>query len=82
MKTALWGVWHVHAPDYTKTALQHGEVLGFYEPNNALAAAFAARFDLPYSIRRVMVSRDCSFHMGNRRSVIAQTKKSLQKIHS
>ena len=47
MKTAIWGVWHVHAPDYTKTALQHGEVLGFYEPNDALAAAFSAHFDIP-----------------------------------
>lgn len=47
MKTAIWGVWHVHAPDYTKTALQHGEVLGFYEPDDALAAAFSAHFDIP-----------------------------------
>ena len=33
--------------DYTRTALRHGEVLGFYEPDDALAAAFAAHFDLP-----------------------------------
>lgn len=47
MKTAICGVWHVHAPDYTKHALQHGEVLGFYEEDDALAAAFQAKFDLP-----------------------------------
>lgn len=47
MKTALYGVWHVHAPDYTRTAQKHGEVVGFYEPNDALAAAFASHFDIP-----------------------------------
>lgn len=47
MKTAIFGVWHVHAPDYTRTALKHGEVVGFYEPDDALAAAFAAQFDIP-----------------------------------
>lgn len=47
MKTAIYGVWHVHAPDYTKTALQHGEVLGFYEPDDTLAEAFASIFNLP-----------------------------------
>ena len=47
MKTAIWGVWHVHAPDYTRTAQKFGEVVGFYEPDDALAAAFAAQFALP-----------------------------------
>ena len=47
MKTAIFGVWHVHAPDYTRVAQQHGEVLGFYEPDDALAAAFSAHFHLP-----------------------------------
>ena len=47
MKTAIFGVWHVHAPDYTRTAQKYGEVVGFYEPNDALAAAFAAHFDIP-----------------------------------
>lgn len=47
MRTAICGVWHVHAPDYTKHALEHGEVLGFYEEDDALAAAFQAQFDLP-----------------------------------
>lgn len=47
MKTAIFGVWHVHAPDYARTAQKYGEVVGFYEPNDALAAAFAAHFDIP-----------------------------------
>ena len=44
MKVAVCGVWHVHAPDYTKHAQKHGEVLGFYERDDALAAEFAAKF--------------------------------------
>ena len=47
MRTAICGVWHVHAPDYTKHALQHGEVLGFYEENDKLAAKFQEKFGLP-----------------------------------
>ena len=47
MKTAVFGVWHEHAPDYTLKALEHGEVLGFYERDDALAERFAKRFGLP-----------------------------------
>ncbi len=47
MKTAIFGVWHVHAPDYTRTAQKYGEVVGFYEPDDALATAFAAHFAIP-----------------------------------
>ena len=47
MKVAIFGVWHVHAVDYTKHALAHAEVLGFYEKDDALASAFAERFDIP-----------------------------------
>lgn len=47
MKTAIFGVWHVHAPDYTRTALKYGEVVGFYEPDDALAKAFGKLFGLP-----------------------------------
>ena len=46
MKIAILGVWHVHAPDYTRTALTHGEVVGFFERNDALAEAFASHFGL------------------------------------
>ena len=47
MRTAICGVWHVHAEGYTKTAMAHGEVVGFYERDDALAEAFRQRFDLP-----------------------------------
>ena len=37
MKVALLGAWHVHAADYSKEALAHGELIGFYEKDDALA---------------------------------------------
>ena len=40
MKVALYGVWHVHASDYTKAALQHADLIGFYEKDDAIAAAY------------------------------------------
>ena len=46
MKIAILGVWHVHAPDYTKKALELGEVVGFYEKNDELAAQYAQKFDI------------------------------------
>ena len=47
MKIAVFGVWHVHASDYTKTAMELGEVVGFYEKNDALAENFAKKFNIP-----------------------------------
>ena len=47
MKVAVFGVWHVHAPDYTRSALEHGEVVGFYERDDLLAENFAKEFGLP-----------------------------------
>ena len=47
MKVAIYGVWHVHAPGYTKTAMEHGEVVGFYEKNDELAEEFARNFQIP-----------------------------------
>jgi len=47
MKVAVFCVWHVHASDYTKKALELGEVVGFYERDDKLAEEFAARFDIP-----------------------------------
>ena len=46
MKTAIYGVWHVHAPEYTNAALRYGEVVGFYEPNDELAEEFIKAFNL------------------------------------
>lgn len=47
MKIAICGVWHVHAADYTKAALELGEVIGFYERDDVLAQAFAEKFQIP-----------------------------------
>ena len=47
MKIAVFGVWHVHAPDYTRKAQAHGEVIGFYEKDDALAAEYQKEFGLP-----------------------------------
>lgn len=40
MKIALFGAWHVHAPGYVKVAMQYAEVIGFFEEDDTLAAAF------------------------------------------
>ena len=51
MKIAIFGVWHVHATDYTKKAMELGEVVGFYERDDALAEAFDCSVnDLPLSM--------------------------------
>ena len=47
MRTAVCGVWHVHAPEYTQRALELGQVVGFYEPDDAMAESFQKMFDLP-----------------------------------
>ena len=47
MKIAVFGVWHVHAPDYTRKAQAHGEVIGFYEKDDALAEGYAKESGIP-----------------------------------
>ncbi|MBQ7058241.1 MAG: Gfo/Idh/MocA family oxidoreductase [Firmicutes bacterium] len=47
MKIAILGVWHVHAAGYCKTAMENGEVVGFYEPDDALAAEFQKECPVP-----------------------------------
>ena len=60
MKTAILGVWHVHAPAYAKTAAEHGEVLGFFERNDALAAAFAEKTGLyRFPTRKALLASGC-----------------------
>ena len=44
MKIAILGVWHVHAPGYTRQAMDMGEVVGFFERDDSLAAGFASEF--------------------------------------
>ena len=60
MKIAILGVWHVHAPDYTRTALAFGEVVGFFERSDALAEAFASHFGLlRYATVEDLLASDC-----------------------
>ena len=47
MKIAIFGVWHVHAKDYTRKALALGEIIGFYEKDDELAERFTKLFDIP-----------------------------------
>lgn len=46
MKVAILGVWHVHAPGYTETALRLGEVVGIYDDNPQWRAEFAGRYNI------------------------------------
>lgn len=46
MKTAIYGVWHVHAPEYTRYALEYGEVLGVYDADENKRKAFCKEFGL------------------------------------
>ncbi len=47
MKIALYGLWHVHAPSYYKTAAQYGKVVGVYEPNSDFRNAFCEKYGVP-----------------------------------
>ena len=46
MKTAICGAWHVHASDYTRSALERTdtEVVGFFEQDEKLRAAFSEKY--------------------------------------
>ena len=47
MKVAICGAWHVHAKGYAKQALELGEIVGVFERNDALRAAFLKLYDVP-----------------------------------
>ena len=47
MKVAIWGVWHVHAKDYTKKAKEFGEVVGVYDDNADWKNSFAKTMEIP-----------------------------------
>lgn len=47
MRVAIFGVWHVHAVEYARHALELGEVVGFYERDDKLASEFSSQFDIP-----------------------------------
>lgn len=46
-KIAVCGVWHVHAPDYTREAMKHSVVVGVWDENKERKEAFAKSFDIP-----------------------------------
>lgn len=46
MKIALYGLWHVHAPQYYKTACAYGEVIGVYDSNPAWLSDFCQKNSL------------------------------------
>ena len=59
MKVALLGVWHVHAADYTREALAMGELIGFYEKDDALADAYQKQFNVPrFTTREQLLASD------------------------
>ena len=59
MKVALLGAWHVHAADYTKRALEMGELVGFYERDDALAESYQKAFDVPrFATREALLESD------------------------
>lgn len=47
MKIALFGLWHVHAPQYYNIAKQYGDVVGVYESNSRFRDAFCERYGVP-----------------------------------
>ena len=47
MKVAIYGVWHVHADEYTKAAIEHGEVVGVYEANAERRRTFCENYGVP-----------------------------------
>lgn len=47
MKIALYGLWHVHAPQYYKTASEYGEVVGVYEENPQFRTSFCEKYGVP-----------------------------------
>lgn len=47
MKAAILGAWHVHAKDYTKIALEVGEVVGVWDENPERCTKFAESMGIP-----------------------------------
>ena len=46
MKVAILGVWHVHADEYTKKAIELGQVVGVYEADEDRKNAFAQKYGI------------------------------------
>lgn len=45
-KTAICGVWHVHAEDYTRLAMKHSEVIGVWDADEDRKNDFCAKLGL------------------------------------
>lgn len=46
MRVGILGVWHVHAPDYARHALEHAELVGFFESDDLLAEKFIGKMGM------------------------------------
>lgn len=46
MRVAIYGVWHVHAPQYAREAMKYGEVVGVYEPDDDRRKQFCEELGL------------------------------------
>lgn len=46
MKIAIYGTWHVHAPEYTEAAMKYGEVVGVYEEKEVWRKEFCQKYNL------------------------------------
>lgn len=59
MRTAILGVWHVHVDGYAQSAQQYGEVLGAWDPDEALLKDFCARTGIPAyeSLEQLLISQ-------------------------
>ena len=85
MKVALLGVWHVHAADYTREALDAGELIGFYEKDDALADVYQKHFDVPrFATREELLASDaegvivCSATSDHTEDILAVAKAKKQ----
>ncbi len=47
MKIAICGIWHVHAPDYLKTAKNYGEIVGAWDADSDRRKDFCAAHGVP-----------------------------------
>ena len=85
MKVALLGVWHVHAADYTREALDAGELIGFYEKDDALADVYQKHFDVPrFATKEELLASDaegvivCSATSDHTEDILAVAKAKKQ----
>ena len=60
MRVAIYGVWHVHAAQYTEEALKYGEVVGVYEADEQRRKEFCEKFGLKeFCTPEELLKSDC-----------------------